>query len=131
MGTPERTFLPAHRPSPSDVEAAQPPWATIAWALPAMAALIARMRAIDLAYHVRAGELAVQTGEVVRADPFTFTRGGLPWLNQQWGAQIVYGFAHRLLGWAGVASAHAASIGSGFWFLYRSCVRAGCVPRTG
>jgi hypothetical protein len=88
------------------------------------------MRAIDLAYHVRAGELALRTGDVIRTDPFTFTRGDLPWLNQQWAAQIILALAHRLLGWAGVAIAHAASIGSGFSFVYRSCVHAGAHPRT-
>jgi hypothetical protein len=131
MGTPKGTFLPTGRPSPSDVESPGPPWAVLAASLPATAALLAKMKAIDLAYHVRAGELAIRTGDVVRTDPFTFTRGGLPWLNQQWAAQLIYRFAHSLLGWAGIAMTHAASIGTGFWFLYRSCVRAGVVPRTG
>ena len=70
------------------------------------------MRAIDLAYHVQAGELTLHTGEIVRADPFTFTRSGLPWLNQQWGAQVVFASAHRIWGWAGVAGIYAAAIGS-------------------
>jgi hypothetical protein len=87
------------------------------------------MRATDLAYHVGVGELSLRAGEIIRTDPFTFTRGGRIWLNQQWAAQVVYGLAHRLLGWAGVAITHAASIGSGFWFLYRSCLRAGALPR--
>lgn len=103
----------------------------VASILPAAAALIARMRAIDLAYHVRVGELALRTGDVIRTDPFTFTRGGLPWLNQQWAAQVAFAFAHRLLGWVGVAITHATSIGSGFLFVYRSCVHAGAHPRTG
>ncbi|HUF59122.1 MAG TPA: hypothetical protein VMR89_06560 [Actinomycetota bacterium] len=88
------------------------------------------MRAIDLAYHVRAGELALGTGELVRADPFTFTRSGLPWLNQQWGAQVVFASAHRIWGWAGVAATYAAAIGAGFCLLYRNCRRAGSDVRT-
>jgi hypothetical protein len=130
MGTPKGTFFSGGRPSPGDVEGSGPRWAGVASILPAAAALIAKMRAIDLAYHVRVGELTLRTGDVVRTDPFTFTRGGLPWLNQQWGAQVILAFAHRLLGWVGVAITHAASIGSGFLFVYRSCVRAGADPRS-
>src|SRR5687768_6880197 len=106
MGTPKGTFFPTTRPSPTDVERPGPPWGAIAAILPAAAALLARMRAIDLAYHVRVGELTLRTGDVVRTDPFTFTREGLPWLNQQWAAQVVFALAHRLLGWAGVAITH-------------------------
>src|ERR687897_819406 len=116
MGNPKGTFFSGRRPSPADVDSHWPQWAILASVLPAAATLIAKMRAIDLAYHVRLGELSLRTGDVVRTDPFTFTRGGLPWLNQQWGAQVIFGIAHRLLGWAGVAITHAASIGSGFLF---------------
>lgn len=98
--------------------------------LPAAASLLTAMRAIDLAYHVKAGALALQTRHLLRSDLFTFTRGGRPWLNQQWGAQVVFAIAHRLLGWMGVALAYAAAVGAGFGFLYSSCRRAGALPRT-
>ncbi len=88
------------------------------------------MRAIDLAYHVKAGALTLQSGELLRTDPFTFTRGGVRWVNQQWGAQLILAGAHRLLGWLGVAMTVAAAIGAGFGFLFASCRRAGARPRT-
>jgi hypothetical protein len=88
------------------------------------------MRAIDLAYHVRVGELTLSSGDVVRTDPFTFTAGGEPWLNQQWAAQVLFGWAHLVLGWAGVALAYAAATGAGFAFLYAHCRRSGAIPRT-
>ena len=88
------------------------------------------MRAIDLAYHVKAGALTLQSGDLLRTDPFTFTRGGLRWVNQQWGAQLIFAGAHRLLGWLGVAMTVAAAVGAGFGFLYASCRRAGALPRT-
>jgi hypothetical protein len=102
----------------------------MACVLPGFASLLARMRAIDLAYHVRAGELSLRTGEVVLVDPFTFTDAGQPWLNQQWAAQLIFASAHRLVGWAGVAITYAAAVASGFTFLYRSCRRADAGPRT-
>jgi hypothetical protein len=88
------------------------------------------MRAIDLAYHVRAGELTLRTGDLVLVDPFTFTSAGRPWLNQQWAAQSIFASGHRLLGWAGVGITYAAAMGSGFALLYRSCRRAEAAPRT-
>jgi hypothetical protein len=88
------------------------------------------MRAIDLAYHVRAGELSLRTGDLLLVDPFTFTSGGRPWLNQQWAAQLIFASAHRLLGWAGVAITYAGAMASGFGLLYRSCRKAKATPRT-
>ncbi len=108
----------------------EPPWSLLACVLPASASLLTRMRAIDLAYHVKAGALTLQSGDLLRTDPFTFTRGGLRWVNQQWGAQLIFAAAHRLLGWLGVAITVAAAVGAGFGFLFASCRRAGARPRT-
>ena len=119
--------VPVPRPRPVR---SQPPWGLVASVLPAGAALLTRMRAIDLAYHVRVGELSLRAGEVVRTDPFTFTHGGQPWLNQQWLAQVLFGWANRVLGWAGVALTYAASTGAGFALLYAHCRRRGAIPRT-
>ena len=107
-----------------------PPWATLAWALPAFAALLARMRAIDLAYHVRAGELTLRTRDLVLIDPFTFTRAGDPWLNQQWAAQLIFASAHRVLGWAGVGIDICGCAWIGLLVPVSSCRRAEAAPRT-
>ena len=115
-------------PPTSRISRSRPPWALVASALPAAAALFTRMRAIDLAYHVRAGALALRSGGPVRVDPFTFTHGGRLWVNQQWGAQMAFAGAHRLLGWAGVAMLYAAASGAGFGFLYLHCRRRGALP---
>lgn len=130
MGTPKGADLGAQRSDISVGPRSDPPWAVLAWALPASAALLAKMRAIDLAYHVRAGQVTLRTGDLVLVDPFTFTSAGRSWLNQQWAAQVIFAAAHRLLGWAGVGLTYAAALGSGIAFLYRSCRRAGAVPRT-
>jgi hypothetical protein len=41
-------------------------------------------------WHVRAGELQMNTGEVLTADPFSFTMLGERWLTQSWLAEILY-----------------------------------------
>ena len=64
-------------------------WAMLAVLLPTFAATIAPLPTGDLALQVRAGELMLAGGAVLRADPFTFTAFGDPWLNQQWGTGVI------------------------------------------
>ena len=47
-------------------------WAFVAVVLP-MVALHGALGTIDLAYHVRAGDIMLHTHELVRHDVFTFT----------------------------------------------------------
>ena len=72
-------------------------WVFVALALPVIAGLM-RMSAIDLAYHIRAGNLILSSG-IPRIDTLTFTAVGQPWLDQQWGAQVVLAAAYRIGGW--------------------------------
>jgi hypothetical protein len=105
-------------------------WAILAVALPAAASMLGRMVAIDLAYQVRAGDLMLDTHRVLRVNTFTFVRGGVPWLNQQWGAQVVTASAWRLGGWNAVAFSWGLLIGATFFFVYRSVRASGASPRT-
>jgi hypothetical protein len=51
---------------------------------------LARMpSAIDLAYHVKAGELMLAEHALPRTDALAWTTAGRPWLDQNWGAQLV------------------------------------------
>jgi len=104
-------------------------WAFLAVALPAVAALIAPMSTVDLAYQVRAGQLMIERGAVLRTDPFTFTTGGQPWLDQQWAAQVVLGGLYELGGWALLALVRALVVGAIFWLVYRACREAGAGQR--
>jgi len=130
MGTPKGAVFRIGRSRAPEGHWSQAVWAGATAVMPAAAALITRMRAIDLAYHVRAGAVGLSTGEIVVNDPYSFTRAGEPWLNQQWGAQVVFASAHRIWGWAGVALTYSAALGAGFTFLYRACRRAGSDVRT-
>src|SRR5215207_5007402 len=85
-------------------------WLVIALALPAIIALLVAMPAVDLAYHVRAGELILSTGRVPAVDTFTFTVAGEPWTDQQWLAQVVLATGHRLGGWELLAVMRAAVV---------------------
>lgn len=67
--------------------------------LPLVAAVVAaRLPVRDNSYlwHVRAGTLQIEQGEVLTADPFSFTALGRPWRTQSWLADLLYGWADSI-----------------------------------
>jgi hypothetical protein len=46
-------------------------------------------------WHIRAGDLQAAAGEVLTADPFSFTMHGEPWLTQSWLAELLYAWGER------------------------------------
>jgi hypothetical protein len=87
------------------------------------------MGAIDLAYHLRAGE-EVLSGHIPRVDTYTFTVAGQPWLDQQWAAQGVYTAIYRLGGWPLLEAAQAMLVGATFFLVYLAARNAGARCRT-
>jgi hypothetical protein len=105
-------------------------WAIMAVLLPLMV-VGGGLAAIDLAYHIRAGDLMLERHEILRSDPFSFTAAGLPWRDQQWGAQVLLALAFRPLGWLGFSVLKVLLAGVTFLFVYLACREAGAGPRTG
>src|SRR5207245_2872363 len=70
-------------------------WALLPVLVPMFVAIATRMVAVDLAYHVRAGDQMLSGGDIPRADSYTFTAFGHPWFDQQWGAQVLLALLHR------------------------------------
>jgi hypothetical protein len=87
-------------------------WLSLPVLLPALAATIAPMSTIDLAYQVRAGDLMLGSLAVLRTDPFTFTAFGDPWLYQQWGAGVLFALVHGPAGWGGLVVLRAVLVGA-------------------
>ena len=52
-------------------------------------------------WHVRAGTLQIDRGQVLTTDPFSFTATGEPWRTQSWLAELGYGWLERLTGGIG------------------------------
>ena len=86
-------------------------WAVLAILLPALAALIANLSSVDLAYHLRAGGEILDGGGIPTTDTWTFTALGQPWLDQQWGAQVILAAVYRLAGWTGLVLLRALLVG--------------------
>jgi hypothetical protein len=104
-------------------------WMLLPAALPAFVAGVATLGTIDLAYHLRLGEITMALGRVAQTDSFTFSAAGETWVNQQWAAQIVLALLYRTGGWATLGVAQMASIGFSFWLVARAAVARGAGPR--
>ena len=100
-------------------------WAFLAVALPVLAALLAALPATDLAYHLRAGAEILDSGRIPIEDTWTFTVNGLPWTDQQWGAQVTLALVYRVGGWVGLVVLRAALVGLIFGALFETCRRQG------
>jgi hypothetical protein len=100
-------------------------WAFLAVALPTLAALIASLQSVDLAYHLRAGAQILDTGAIPATDSWTFTAVGLPWTDQQWGAQVVLAAVYRAGGWTGLVLLRAFLVAVVFGCLFEIGRRRG------
>jgi hypothetical protein len=99
-------------------------WTFLGVFLPALAALLVPMPAVDLAYQLRAGSEIFATGTIPNTDTWTFTVTGTPWLDQQWGAQVLLTAVFDVLGWTGLAILRGFLVGLTFW-LVLGAIRSG------
>ncbi len=104
-------------------------WAVLAVALPVLAALIANLSAVDLAYQLRAGDQILSGGGIPVVDTWTFTAPGAPWVDQQWGAQVTLAAVFEVGGWTGLVILRAALIGVIFGLLFLVARRRGLDTR--
>ena len=105
-------------------------WAFLAIGLPVLGALIANLSAVDLAYHLRAGGMFLDTGQIPMHDSFTFTADGAAWLNQQWLAQVILAGFYRVAGWTGLVVLRALLVGTLFALVLEAGRFAGLNRRT-
>jgi hypothetical protein len=75
----------------------------------------------DVWWHLRTGELIIQTHSVPRADPYSFTRFGQPWVNHEWLSDVMIFTLYRWVGWAGLIVAFASIIGVALLLVFLRC----------
>jgi hypothetical protein len=85
---------------------------------------------VDLAYQLRAGADMLASHRLADVDTFTFTVAGRPWLNQQWGAQVILAGLYRASGWGGLAVTRGVLLGAVLAFVYLACRAEGASART-
>jgi len=102
--------------------------------LPALLLLISLnftvIRPHDFWWHVRTGQIIVETGSIPTVDLFSFTRAGQPWTNQAWLMQVLLYELYRLGGLPLVLLWHALVISGGYVAVQWACLRAGVGPRS-
>jgi hypothetical protein len=103
------------RPNLDDV------WLALALALPAVLTLMSRLHTVDLAYHLRLGQVIRTTGAIPTRDAFTFTASGDAWVDQQWLAQVALELAYRIGGFAALIALHAAVVTAISAFVFATC----------
>jgi len=105
-------------------------WLFLAVALPVLASLLASMSTVDLTYQLRAGAEIIATRSVPSSDSWTFTAAGQPWVDQQWGAQVVLAAVERIGSWTGLALVRALLTGVIFGALVVVARRRDLAART-
>lgn len=73
----------------------------------------------DLWWHLRAGEVTLQTGQPMLTDSLSFTRAGSPWINHSWLAEVGMALLFRAGGYLGLSLAVALLAVASMALLYR------------
>lgn len=55
----------------------------------------------DYWWHVRTGQLILDTGQLPRTDPFSFTSAGTPWVTHEWLTEVIFALIARHFGYVG------------------------------
>jgi hypothetical protein len=94
----------------------------------AAAASLTPIRNYDYWWHLKAGDWILKHRAVPRADPFSFTRAGAPWVDHEWLSQALLFLGHRMLGPEALVALKAAGVVLLCLVMAAHLRRAGCGP---
>jgi hypothetical protein len=75
----------------------------------------------DLWWHLRTGQLIVETSRVPLVDPFSFTRSGASWVTHEWLSEVIFFELLKHGGFAALIVFSAIVTTAGFMLLYLRC----------
>lgn len=75
----------------------------------------------DSWWHLKSGQLMWDTGRVLRADPFSHTVAGQPWIDHGWLVQMLLWPVYRVSGLGGLALLLAALVTAAMVLVYLQC----------
>jgi hypothetical protein len=81
----------------------------------------------DIWWHLKTGQLIVDSKSIPHTDPFSYTRAGEPWIAHEWLTDVLLYELLRAAGWAGLITAFAAVLCAAFFLLYLRCGANLCV----
>jgi hypothetical protein len=76
-------------------------------------------------WHIRNGQLMLQTHSITRVDPFSATMSGQPWYAWEWLYDILIAVIHHVLGLNGVVFYTAAVMAATFVLVFHLTMRRG------
>ena len=76
-------------------------------------------------WHIRNGQLMLQTHSIPRVDPFSATMGGQPWYAWEWLYDLLIAAIHNVLGLNGVVFYTAAVMAATFVLVFHLALRRG------
>lgn len=82
----------------------------------------------DTFYHLRAGQLIWQTGQIPFHDVFSFTAAGAQWIPHEWLAELIFFGVQQALGFGGLIAFVAALATLTFFLLFLIARRRGAHP---
>lgn len=78
---------------------------------------------IDVLWQIKAGEWMWQTQRILTTDPFSYTRLGAPWLNHEWGSELLYYALYHAYSGLGLTWLRIGIGLSIAWCVYQTCGR--------
>lgn len=83
------------------------------------------LRDAGTGWHIRNGQLMLQTHSITRIDPFSATMSGQPWYAWEWLYDLLIAAVHYVLGLNGVVFSSAAIMAAAFVLVFRLAMRRG------
>src|SRR5574342_225738 len=73
----------------------------------------------DTGYHIKAGEIILDTLSVPRYDMFSFTSPTLEWTAHEWLSEVIMALVYRTFGLAGIVIFFAFLISSVYYLMFK------------
>ena len=83
------------------------------------------LRDAGIGWHIRNGQLMLQTHSVTRVDPFSATMSGQPWFAWEWLYDALIAAVHHVFGLNGVVFYSAAIVAATFVLVFHVAMRRG------
>ena len=74
---------------------------------------------VDLGWHLRTGQLILETGTIPHSDPYSFTVAGQPWITHEWLSEIIMYPLYANWGFGALIFFFAVVLVAGLWLVYR------------
>jgi hypothetical protein len=72
----------------------------------------------DTWWHLKAGQVTLEQGQIIRSDPFSHTFYGSPWVAYSWFSEVILYWLFRTFSYAGLGVLIGVMVAAAFAFVY-------------